>query len=149
MRDRLNQALKDATRDRDRTRLATVRLITAAIKDRDIEARGKGKDPISDEDILAMLGKMIRQREESSEIYDHAGRPELAAQERAEIAVIRSFLPRQMADDEVKAACRAAVDKVGANGLRDMGKCMGVLKEQFPGQMDFGRASAVVKEILK
>jgi uncharacterized protein YqeY len=149
MRDVFEKGLKQAMLDRDKTRLATLRLINAAIKDRDIDARGKGKDAITDDEIVAMLGKMIRQREESSRIYDDAGRPELAAQERAETEIIRSFLPRQMADDEMRAACQAVVESVGAQGLRDMGKCMGALKERFAGQMDFGKANAVVKDILK
>lgn len=149
MRDIFEKAMKQAMLDRDKTRLATLRLINAAIKDRDIEARGKGKEAIPDDEIVAMLGKMIRQREESSRIYDEAGRPELAAQERAETAIIRSFLPRQIGDEEMRAACRSVVESVGAQGLRDMGKCMAALKERFAGQMDFGKANAVVKEILK
>lgn len=149
MREAFNDALKDATRKQDRTRMSTLRLINAAIKDRDIEARSKGRDGVSDEEILAILGKMIRQREESCRMYEEAGRLDMAARERAEIDVICSFLPRQMGEAEVTAACRAVVDQVGAHGLRDMGKCMGALKERYSGQMDFGKASAVVREILK
>ena len=149
MRESINEALKDATLSRDKLRVATLRLINAAIKDREIEARTKGRDGLPDDEILGILTKMIKQREESSRIYDEAGRAELAAQERAEIEVIRAFLPRQMGEEEVRTACRHVVGEVGAAGLRDMGKCMGVLKERYPGQMDFGQASAVVKDILK
>lgn len=149
MREAINEALKDATLKREKIRVATLRLINAAIKDREIECRTKGRDGVAEEEILGILTKMIKQREESSRIYEEAGRLELAAQERAEIEVIRDFLPRQMPEHEVQAACRKVVGEVGAAGLRDMGKCMGVLKERYPGQMDFGKASAVVKEILK
>ncbi len=149
MRDIINEALKDAIKKRDKTRTATLRLISAAIKDRDIEGRTKGRDGVSDEDILGILAKMIRQREESAAIYEENGRLEMAAQEREEIEIIRGFLPQQLSDDEVQAACRKAVDEVGAQGLRDMGKCMGALKERYAGQMDFAKASSLVKEMLK
>ena len=149
MRQKFNDALKDAIKSRDKTRVATLRLINAAIKDRDIEGRTKGRDGVSDEDILGILAKMIRQREESASIYEENGRPEMAAQERQEIEVIRSFMPQQLGDEEVQAACRKAVDEVGAQGLRDMGKCMGELKKRYAGQMDFAKASTMVKEILK
>ena len=149
MRDAINDALKEAIKNQDQTRMATLRLISAAIKDRDIEGRTKGRDGVSDDDVLGILAKMIRQREESATIYEENGRLEMAAQEREEIEIIRSFLPQQLGDDEVQAACRKAVDEVGAQGLRDMGKCMGALKKRYTGQMDFGKASAVVKEILK
>ena len=149
MRETFNDALKAAMRDRDKTRVATLRLITAAIKDRDIEARGKGRDGVTDEEILGILAKMIRQREESSRLYEEAGRLDLADREREEMRVICDFLPKQMGEDEVKTVCREIVGEVGAAGLRDMGRCMGVLKERYPGQMDFAKASAVVKEILK
>ncbi|MYZ48475.1 GatB/YqeY domain-containing protein [Propylenella binzhouense] len=149
MREAFNDALKEATKSRDKTRIATLRLILAAIKDRDIEARGKGRDGVSDEEILGILAKMIRQREESFRLYEEAGRLDLAGRERDEIKVICDFLPKQMAEEEVKQVCRAVVGEVGANGLRDMGRCMGLLKERYPGKMDFSKASAVVKEILK
>lgn len=149
MREVLDEALKAATKAQDRARMATLRLIACAIKDRDIEARASGRDSVTDDEILAILAKMIRQREESSALYEEAGRPDLAAQERAEIDVIRSFLPKQMPDEEVEAACRDVVEEVGAHGLRDMGKCMGALKARYAGRMDFGKASAVVKDILR
>ncbi|TDI56924.1 MAG: GatB/YqeY domain-containing protein [Alphaproteobacteria bacterium] len=149
MRDTINDALKAAIKSQDKTRMATLRLISAAIKDRDIEGRTKGRDSVSDEDILGIFAKMIRQREESATIYEENGRLEMAAQERAEIEIIRAFLPPQLCDEEVEAACRKAVDEVGAQGLRDMGKCMGALKKRYAGKMDFGKASSLVKDILK
>ena len=149
MREAINDALKTAMKAQDRTRTATLRLISCAIKDRDIEARSHGRDGVTDEEILSVLAKMIRQREESSTMYEEAGRLDLANQERAEVEVIRSFLPQQMADDEVATACREVVDEVGAQGLRDMGRCMGALKARYPGRMDFAKASAVVKDMLK
>ncbi|MBZ8132177.1 GatB/YqeY domain-containing protein [Afifella sp. IM 167] len=148
IRDEVNEGLREATKERDRVRMATLRLINAAVKDRDIEARTKGKDGVSDEEIMGILAKMIRQREESSQIYEENGRLEMAEQERREIEIIRGFMPRQMGEDEMKVACRKVVDDVGAQGLRDMGKCMGTLKERYAGQMDFGRASSLVKGIL-
>lgn len=149
MRDDIRQALTASMREGDRTRTATLRLINAAIKDRDIEARSHGKDAVSDDEIAAILSKMIKQRQESSRIYEENGRCELAEQEREEIAVIREFLPRQLDESEIESACRKVVDDVGASGLRDMGRCMGTLKTRYPGQMDFGKASATVKSILK
>lgn len=150
IRERLEQALKEALESGDRTRTATLRLINTAVKDRDREARSKGRDgAVSDEEIVGMLAKMIRQREESSAAYDASGQPDMADQERAEIGIIRSFLPQPMPEEDMKAACKAVVDEMGAHGLRDMGKCMGALKQRYPGRMDFGKANRVVKEILK
>ena len=150
MREKLEQALREAANGRDKTRTAMLRLINTAIKDRDREARAKGRDGVvSDEEIVGMLAQMIRQREESSAAYDAEGKKDMADQERAEIEVIRSFLPRPMPEEEIQAACKAVVDEVGAHGLRDMGKCMGALKERYPGRMDFGKAGRVVKDILK
>ncbi|MCF1502573.1 MULTISPECIES: GatB/YqeY domain-containing protein [Afifella] len=148
IRDQISEGLKEAMKKQDRVRMTTLRLINAAIKDRDIEARTKGKDGVSNDEIMSILTKMIRQREESSKIYEENARLDLAEQERKEIEVIRSFLPRQMDDDELKSACRDVVGDVGAQGLRDMGKCMGTLKERYSGRMDFARASSVVKDIL-
>ena len=122
--------------------------IHAAIKDRDIAARTAGRDPLGDDEIQQLLSKMIKQREESLRLYEEAGRMDLADQEREEVAIIRSFLPRQMSDDEVHTACRDVVHELGAASLRDMGRTMAALKERYPGQMDFGRASALVKEML-
>ncbi|HEV7305534.1 GatB/YqeY domain-containing protein [Ensifer sp.] len=149
MRDLFAEALKEALKAKDARRTSTVRLIQAAIKDRDIANRGLGKDPVSDEDILQILAKMIKQREESARIYDDAGRPELAAQEREEIVIINRFLPAQLSEDKVKELCASVIAETGAHGLRDMGKCMNALKERYPGQMDFAKASGLVKELLK
>ena len=149
MRDLFADALKEALKAKDARRTSTVRLIQAAIKDRDIANRGLGKDPVSDEDILQILAKMIKQREESARIYDDAGRPELAAQEREEIVIINRFLPAQLSEEKVKELCASVIAETGAHGLRDMGKCMNALKERYPGQMDFAKASGLVKELLK
>ena len=149
LRDRILSDLKDAMRAQDSTRVSTLRLIQAAIKDRDIANRGAGRDPVSDEDILQILTKMIKQREESAAIYEENVRLELAQQERDEIAIIRQFLPEQMPEEKVREACASVVSETGASGLRDMGKCMNVLKERYPGKMDFSKASGVVKGLLR
>ncbi|GAA6154938.1 GatB/YqeY domain-containing protein [Pyruvatibacter sp.] len=148
MRDTFKAALKDALKAGDKRRLATLRLITAAIKDRDINARSEGKDPVSDGEILQILAKMIKQRRESATTYEEAGRLELATQEREEIDIIEGFLPTQLGDAEVEAACKEVIAELGADGLKDMGKCMGVLKDKYAGQMDFAQASKSVKDLL-
>jgi len=148
MRDMFNAALKDALKAGDKRRLATLRLITAAIKDRDIAARSEGKDPVSDGEILQILSKMIKQRRESATTYEEAGRLELATQEREELEIIEGFLPKQLGEDEVEAACKDVIADLGADGLKDMGKCMGALKEKYAGQMDFAQASKAVKDLL-
>ncbi len=148
LRDQINAALKEAMKSQDKRRMATLRLINAAVKDRDIAARTAGKDSVSDDEIRELLQKMVRQRDESAVVYAEAGRTELAEQEREEIEIIKDFLPRQLSEDEVRCACEEVVKAIGAHGLRDMGKCMATLKERFPGQMDFGRASTVVKQML-
>jgi uncharacterized protein YqeY len=144
MRARFTEELKTAMKAGDKARVGAIRLIAAALKDRDIEARGQGKE-VSNDDILAMLQKMIKSRQESVEIYDKAGRAELADAERAEIAVIQSFLPAQMSDADVAAAIDAAIAETGAASIKDMGKVVGALKAKFSGRMDFGKASAAVK----
>lgn len=149
MRDNFAEALKAALKTQDKRRVGTLRLIQAAIQDRDIAHRGSGKDPVTDEEILQILTKMVKQREESAKAFEEGNRLELAQQERDEIAIIKDFLPQQMGEDAVKRACQVAIGEVGAEGLRDMGKCMAVLKEKYPGKMDFGKASGVVKELLK
>lgn len=149
IRETLTTAMKDAMKARDTVRLSTVRLIQTAIKDRDIANRGAGKDSVSDDEILQILTKMIKQREESAKIYDEGGRAELAAQERAEIEIIRGFMPQQLGDEEVREIIAALISETGAQGLRDMGKVIGVLKERYPGRIDFAKASGVVKELLK
>ena len=148
MRESISGALKNALRNKGKLRTGTLRLVNAAIQDRDIANRGTGKDPVNDDDILQILTRMVKQREESAKAFEDGGRPELAAQERAEIAIIREFLPAQMGADEVRAAAEAAIAETGAQGLRDMGRVMAVLKERHPGRLDFGKASALVKELL-
>ena len=128
--------------------ISTLRMVNSTIKNADIAARGEGKPPLSDADLLAVLQKMIKQRQESVELYDKGGRAELAAQEREEIAVITAYLPKQMSDDDMKAAIAAAIKETGAAGMKDMGKVVGVLKGKFAGQMDFGKASGLVKAAL-
>lgn len=149
MRETLSNAMKDAMKAKDALRLSTVRLIQTAIKDRDIAHRGAGKDPVSDDEILQILTKMIKQREESSKMYTEGGRTELAEQEKSEIEVIRGFMPKQLGDDEVRAIIAGLITETGAQGLRDMGKVIGLLKERYPGQLDFAKASGVVKDLLK
>lgn len=149
MRDRINTELKQAMRDKNAPRLSTLRLINAAIKDRDIAARGDGNlDGVSDDEILSVLAKMIKQRVDSAKIYEEAGRLELAEEERAEINVIEDFLPAQLSDEEVRAAVQKAITETGAASIRDMGRVMGALKSNYAGQMDFGKAGGAVKELL-
>jgi uncharacterized protein YqeY len=149
MRDEFNSALTAATKSQNKRKMSTLRLIKAAIKDRDIAARGAGNAGVSDEEILQILAKMVKQREESSITYEEAGRLELAEQERQEIEIIKEFLPRQLDEAAVQAACSQVVQDLGAHGLRDMGKTMNALKQRYPGQMDFARASKVVKDLLQ
>ncbi|MEX3012028.1 GatB/YqeY domain-containing protein [Hoeflea sp. TYP-13] len=148
MREMFATSLKEALKAKDTRRVSTIRLIQAAVKDRDIANRGAGKDPVCDDDIMQILAKMIKQREESARIYEDAARLELAQQEREEVDVIRSFLPQQLSDDDVRQECKRVVEETGAQGLRDMGKCMNALKTKFAGQMDFSKASGVVKDLL-
>jgi uncharacterized protein YqeY len=148
MREAVSRATKEAMKARDADRTSTLRLISAAIKDRDIEARGKGKAAASDEELVAALARMIRQREESARLYEEGNRPELAAKERAEIEVIRSFMPKQMSEEDMRAAVGAVIAETGASSVRDMGKVMALLKERHAGQMDFGKASQMVKTML-
>ncbi|SDM47414.1 hypothetical protein SAMN05216360_102197 [Methylobacterium phyllostachyos] len=148
LRARLTTEMKEAMKAGDKERLATVRMIQAALKDRDIEARGNGKDPISEDEILSLLQKMIKQRTESANVYEQGGRPELAANERAEIAIIESFLPKQMDEAETQAAIDAAIAETGAAGPKDMGKVIAALKGAYAGRMDFGKASGLVKAAL-
>ena len=148
MRDAFNAALKDAMRAGDKRRVSTVRLITSALKDRDIEARGAGRGPLTDEEILGRLQKMVKQRQESLKIYEDNNREDLASQEREEIAIILGFMPQQMDEAAVAAAIAEAVAATGAAGMKDMGKVMASLKEKFAGRMDFGKASAAIKAKL-
>ncbi|WP_412562366.1 GatB/YqeY domain-containing protein [Thalassobius sp. MITS945101] len=149
LRDRVMAEMKQAMKDKNTTRVSTLRLINAAIKDRDIAARGEGRDEgVSDADVLAILGKMVKQRQESARQYEEAGRFDLAEREQIEIGVIEDFLPRQLNDDEVAKAVEAAITAVGGSSIRDMGKVMGVLKGQYTGQMDFGAVGPMVKDRL-
>ena len=149
LRTRITSSMKQAMRDKDSVSLSTLRLINAAIKDRDIAARVDGGDVgVSDDEVQKILVKMVKQRRESVKAYEEGGRLELAAQEEAEIAVIEEFLPRQLNDDEVAAAVDAAITSVEASSIRDMGKVMGVLKEKYGGQMDFGAVGPMVKTRL-
>jgi uncharacterized protein YqeY len=148
LREDINNAVKDAMRAKEERKLSTLRMVNSTIKNADIEARGLGKPPLGDGDILGLLQKMIKQRQESVELYDKGGRAELATQERDEIAIISAYLPQQMSEDDVKAAIAAAITESGAAGIKDMGKVIAVLRGKFAGQMDFGKASGLVKAAL-
>lgn len=148
LRERFTADLKEAMKAGDKGKVAAVRLIQAALKDKDIEARGAGKGEATPDEILALLQKMIKQRQESIAIYDANNRPELAEGERAEVAVISSYLPKQMSEEEVKAAIAAAVSESGAASVKDMGKVIAILRAKFAGQMDFAKASGLVKAAL-
>ncbi len=148
LRERFMSDLKEAMKAGDKSRLGTIRLMQAALKDKDIEARGAGKGPLSDDEILQLLQKMVKQRQESAKMYTDGGRPELAEQEGAEIAVITAYLPKQMDEAEAKTAIAAVIAETGASGVKDMGKVMGELKTRYAGQMDFGKASPLVKQLL-
>lgn len=147
IRDDINNALKEAMKAKNERAVSTLRMVNAALKNADIEARTTGK-PLGDAEVLSLLQKMIKQRQESVELYDKGGRAELAAQEREEIAVISAYLPKQMSDDDVKAAIAAIIAETGAAGIKDMGKVIGALKAKYAGQMDFGKASGLVKAAL-
>lgn len=147
LRDNVNNALKEAMKARNERRVSTLRMMNAAFKNADIEARTAGK-PVGDAELLALCQKLIKQRQESAELYDKGGRPELAAQERGEIEIISSYLPKQMSDIEAGAAIQSIVHEVNAQTMKDMGRVMTALREQFAGQMDFGKASAKIKELL-
>lgn len=148
LRDDINAHVKEAMKAKDERRLSTLRMINSTIKNADIEARGNGKPPLSDEDVLSLLQKMIKQRQESVLLYEKGGREELAAQERAEIVVIEAYLPQQMSEDEIRHAITLAISETGAAGMKDMGKVIGALKGRYAGRMDFGKASALVKAAL-
>ena len=149
LRDRFNQAMKDAMRAKEQRTLSTVRMILAKLKDKDIEARGKGVTTgIEEAEILGMLQGMIKQRQESVALYEQGGRQELADQERAEIQVIESFMPKQMSESEALDAIKAIVAETGAASLKDMGKVMAELRARYAGQMDFGKASGLIKQQL-
>jgi uncharacterized protein YqeY len=147
MREQFNTELKIAMKAGDRRRVDTIRMINAALKDKDIEARGHGKS-VTEDDILSLLQKLVKSRQESMEIYDKAGRTDLATQEREEIAIITSFLPQPLSDSEMEEAIGKTIADTGAATIKDMGKVLGALKSQYAGRMDLARASAIVKAKL-
>ena len=150
MREIINTAVKDAMRSKDKLRLSTLRLVNAAIKDKDIALRTEDRpDGVSSSEILQILGKMVKQRQESAKAYEEGGRLELAEQELSEIKIIEEFLPRQLSDDEVSKVIKDTIALVGASSIRDMGKVMSALKQQFAGRIDFTKASQDVKKILE
>lgn len=149
LRAKFNADLKAALKSKDQVTMSTIRLIMAALKDRDIAARGQGKDDgLTDEEILGMLQTMVKQRRESIKMYTDGGRDELAAREQDEINVIERFLPKQMDDAEIEAALKDAIAETGAEGMKDMGKVMGLMKSKYPGTLDMGKASQIVKQLL-
>jgi uncharacterized protein YqeY len=149
LRQQLTDAMKEAMKAKDAKRLATVRLVLAALKDRDIAARTEtSRDLLGDDEILSLLAKMIKQRDESAVAFDAGNRPELAAGEREEIAIIRSFMPAQMDEAGVQQAVKTVIAELGATSIKDMGKVMAAMKERYAGQMDFARASALIKTAL-
>jgi len=147
LREKINEAVKTAMKSQDKPRLSTLRLVNAAIQNAEIESERAGKS-LAEDDLLGILQKMLKQRQESVEIYDQAGRKELADQERAEIEVIRGFMPQQMSEAEARAAIAEVIRETGAQGVRDMGKVMAALKQGYAGKMDFGKASGLVKSLL-
>ena len=149
LREQINDRVKEAMKAKDQKRLGTLRLINAAIKDRDIAARSEtSRELLGDDDLLGLFAKMIKQREDSIAAYEAGNRPELAQNERDEIAIIREFMPRQMSAEETRAAIAKVIAETGAASVKDMGKVMNALKERYAGQMDFGKASAAVKSLL-
>ena len=148
LREKINDGMKEAMKSGDKLRVSTLRLVNAAFKNADIEARTASKS-LADDDLLGLLQKMIKQRQESVELYDKGGRKELADQERGEIAIIQEFLPQQMSEAEAKAAIAEVIKQEGASSVKDMGKVMAALKAAYAGKMDFGKASGLVKELLK
>jgi len=148
LRDDINKALTGAMKAKNERGVSTLRLMNSAIKNADIEARGAGKGPLGDPELLSLFQKMIKQRQESVELYDKGGRPELAKQERDEIDIITGYLPKQMSESEMNAAIASAVKETGAASVKDMGKVIGVLKGKYAGQMDFAKASGMVKKAL-
>jgi uncharacterized protein YqeY len=148
LRDDINKSLTEAMKAKDQRRVSTLRMVNAAIKNADIEARGTGKSALTDDDLLGLCQKMIKQRQESVELYEKGGRKELADQEREEIAIITGFLPQQMDEAQAQAAIAEVIKQEGATGMKDMGKVMAALKAAYAGRMDFGKASGAVKGLL-
>jgi uncharacterized protein YqeY len=149
LRTRLNEVLKDAIRSKKQRTVSTVRLIMAALKDRDIAARTRGvTDGIDEDEIMSMLQTMIKQRREAIELYEQGGRLELAEQEREEIGIIEDFLPKQMSEDEIRSAVTTVIGDIGASSVKDMGRTMAELRTRYAGRMDFGKASGIVRQVL-
>jgi len=148
LRDQINDALKEAMKAKNKRAVSTLRMVNSTLKNADIEARGAGKPALGEAEVLAILQKMIKQRQESVELYKKGGRDDLVAQEEAEIAIISGYLPRQMSDAEMKSAIDAAMAETGASGMKDMGKVIGALRGKYAGQMDMAKASALVKAKL-
>jgi uncharacterized protein len=148
MREKITKDVKTAMKAGEKDRLSTLRMMQAAIKDRDIANRGLGKEAAGEDELLQLLTKMVKQREESAAIYDKGGRPELAAKEREEIGFIQAYMPKQLSDAETKDAIAAIIADTGAASIKDMGKVMAELRAKFSGQMDFGKASGVIKSLL-
>ena len=148
LRDQINDALKQAMKAKNERAVSTLRMVNSSLKNADIEARGAGKGPLGDAEVLALLQKMIKQRQESVALYEQGGRADLVRQEQEEIAIISAYLPKQMSEPEMKAAIEAAVKETAAAGMKDMGMVIGVLRGKYAGQMDMARASAMVKAQL-
>ncbi len=148
LRDNINNAMKEAMKAREERKVSTLRMMNAAIKNADIEARGQGKEPLNEAELLSLFQKMIKQRQESVELYEKGGRTDLADRERAEVEIISAYLPKQMSDSEAGAAISAILQEINAQGMKDMGRAMTALRERFAGKMDFGKASAKIKEML-
>ena len=148
LRDNINNAVKDAMKARNERLVGTLRMMNAAIKNADIAARGEGKEPLNEADLMSLFQKMFKQRQESAELYEKGGRAELAAQENAEIEIISAYLPQQMSDVEAGSAISAMLQELNAETMKDMGRAMAALKERFAGKMDFGKASGKIKELL-
>ena len=148
LREDINNAVKEAMKAKEERKLSTLRMVNSTIKNADIDARGQGKPPLSDSELLGVLQKMIKQRQEAIELYDKGGRAELAQREREEIAVISAYLPKQMSEDDVKKAISVIIAETGAAGMKDMGKVISALKAKYAGQMDFAKASGLVKVAL-
>jgi uncharacterized protein len=148
MREKITEDVKTAMKASEKDKLSTLRMMQAAIKDRDIANRGTGKDAASDDELLQLFTKMVKQRDESAAIYDKGARPELAAKERAEIAIIQAYMPKQLSDDETKSIIATVIKETGAASVKDMGKVMAELRGKYAGQMDFGKASGVIKSLL-
>jgi uncharacterized protein YqeY len=149
LRDDINNALKEAMKAKNERAVSTLRMVNSTLKNADIEARGQGKPPLTDADLLGLLQKMIKQRQESVELYQKGGRADLVKQEQEEIAIITGYLPKQMSETEMTVAIEAAIKETGAAGMKDMGKVIGALRSKYAGQMDFGKASALVKAKLQ